>query len=268
MRKTVLLTGVFLCAFVFMSDVQKAEALYAHKPTILNKTDILEQFSKDEKQENDDSSTEIEVRQESVVVLAETPVVAPPEPVIYTVVTGDTLTSIADKFQTTWNRVYAKNVNLINPDEISAGTQLTIPTAEEQLTDRPIAETEEAPVVSAIPAAAKPAQRAVTQVSSARGSTGGNTYARGYCTFYAKSRRSDLPNNLGNASTWVARARAQGFATGSSPRVGAIGQQGNHVVFIEAVNANGTVTVSEMNYAGLGIVSSRTVPAGSFQYIY
>lgn len=99
-------------------------------------------------------------------------------------------------------------------------------------------------------------------------STAGNPYARGNCTWYAKSRRPDMPNNLGNANTWVARARAQGIPTGLTPKAGAIAQRGWHVVYIERVNGDGTVFLSEMNYRGLGIVSTRTVPANSFQYIY
>jgi peptidoglycan DL-endopeptidase CwlO len=77
-----------------------------------------------------------------------------------------------------------------------------------------------------------------------------------------------LPNNLGNANTWVARAAAQGIPTGSAPRVGAIGQQGMHVVYVESVNGDGTVTVSEMNFRGRYVISSRTVPASTFRYIY
>jgi surface antigen len=80
--------------------------------------------------------------------------------------------------------------------------------------------------------------------------------------------RPDLPNNLGNANTWVSRAAAQGLATGSAPRVGAVGQQGMHVVYVEAVNGDGTVTISEMNHAGLYVRTVRTVPASTFMYIY
>lgn len=99
-------------------------------------------------------------------------------------------------------------------------------------------------------------------------SSGGNTYYRGYCTWYAKSKRPDIPNSLGNANTWFVRAQALGLPTGTEPKAGAIGQQGMHVVYIEKVNPGGTVTISEMNYKGFGIVSSRKVPASSFRYIY
>jgi LysM repeat protein len=57
-------------------------------------------------------------------------------------------------------------------------------------------------------------------------------------------------------------------STGTAPRVGAIGQQGMHVVYVERINADGTVTISEMNYQGLFAISSRTVPASTFSYIY
>ena len=77
-----------------------------------------------------------------------------------------------------------------------------------------------------------------------------------------------MPNNLGNANTWVARAAAQGMATGSTPRAGAVGQQGMHVVYVESVNGDGTVTISEMNHVGWNVVNQRTVPASNFQYIY
>lgn len=96
-----------------------------------------------------------------------------------------------------------------------------------------------------------------------------NTYVWGQCTWYAKSKRPDLPNGLGNGGQWVAIAAAMGFATGSTPRAGAIGEQPGHVVYVESVNKNGTVNISEMNYnGGVGVVNHRTVPASTFKYIY
>ncbi|MDB5163742.1 MAG: amidase [Candidatus Saccharibacteria bacterium] len=98
--------------------------------------------------------------------------------------------------------------------------------------------------------------------------TEANTYARGNCTWYAKSRRPDLPNNLGNAYTWISRARSQGMPTGKEAKVGAIGQSGNHVVYVEKLNPDSTIFISEMNYTSYGKITQRTLPASSFMYIY
>lgn len=191
-----------------------------------------------------------------------------PAPKKHLVAAGENLSQIAAQYGTTWNRLFSKNDAITNPDIISAGMTLTIPHPDEVVADRvapttpPIA-TQAPQAPTATPAYGSPAP----QVSYA--SAAGNTYAAGYCTWYAKNRRPDLPNMLGNASSWVASAAARGYATGTTPRAGAIGQQGNHVVYIESVNGDGTVSISEMNYGGgLFVVNYRTVPASSFVYIY
>lgn len=102
--------------------------------------------------------------------------------------------------------------------------------------------------------------------------TAGNTYTAGYCTWYVKNQRPDIPNGLGNANMWLRNARAAGMSTGSQPRVGAVAQTTaygyGHVAIVTAVHGNGTITVSEMNFTGFNQVSSRTVSASSFNYIY
>lgn len=103
---------------------------------------------------------------------------------------------------------------------------------------------------------------------SARGGVTGNLYAPGNCTFFAKSMRPDLPNNLGNANTWVIRASAQGYATGTTPRVGSIGQKGNHVVYVTGVNSDGTFNLAEWNYHNLYERTDRTVSASGWKFIY
>jgi len=86
----------------------------------------------------------------------------------------------------------------------------------------------------------------------------------GYCTYYVSTHR-DIPWS-GNAISWLSGARAYGFATGSTPSVGAImvtseGGRTGHVALVDAVNGDGTITVSEMNYEGFAVVSSRTISA-------
>lgn len=103
--------------------------------------------------------------------------------------------------------------------------------------------------------------------------SGGNAYAPGNCTWYVKQMRPDIGSFWGNANAWIGSAQADGFRTGSKPKIHAIGvtQEGwaGHVVFVERVSLDGsTVTISEMNYMGLYNKNTRTVPASSFQYIY
>jgi len=85
-----------------------------------------------------------------------------PEPVMVTVVEGDSLSSIADAHETTWVRIYNANEQIANPDVINPGDQLRIPEASETLTDRTLPA---APVKAAAPTATT--QRASTTTSSA-----------------------------------------------------------------------------------------------------
>ncbi len=204
----------------------------------------------------------------------------PAEPIVHEVAAGQSLSTIAKLHNTTWVRLFNKNETIVNPDIISAGQKITVPLQDEQLIERPlpqppVVEPESQPVQKTGAASAKksvvarsqPKPSAPVQVSV--GSSAGNTYYKGYCTWYAKSMRPDLPNNLGNASTWVLRAAAQGIPTGSTPRVGAIGQQSGHVVYVQRVNGDGTIFISEMNYNGaFNRVTTRTAAASNFRYIY
>ena len=82
----------------------------------------------------------------------------------------------------------------------------------------------------------------------------------------------------GNANQWPASARAAGYTTSSTPRVNAVGviSAGDfgHVVWIEAVNGDGTVDVSQYNYynaggPGWGNYSKMRVSASTYDtYIY
>lgn len=251
MRIPAILTGLFLCtAVVAVQNTQvSAESVQQLLPE--NSTSL---------------ATELAVL-EVVEQKLEKPPVEPAPPKEHVVASGETLTAVAEEHETTWQRLYAKNTELAHPDVIEIGHKVTIPLPDEQLTERPLPEPPaqpQAPVPQ--PTKSTESPKPITHVS--RGTASGNTYAYGYCTWYVKNKRPDLPNNLGNADTWVSRARAQGLPTGSTPVAGAVGQQGMHVVYVEKLNSDGTVTVSEMNYEGFNVVSSRTVAASNFQYIY
>lgn len=98
----------------------------------------------------------------------------------------------------------------------------------------------------------------------------GNGYDPGNCTFWVKEQRPDIGNYWGNADQWGYSAAAEGYSVNNSPSVGSIGVATGymHVVYIEAVNRDGTVTLSEMNYVSLGVVSTRVAPISEFVYIH
>lgn len=97
-----------------------------------------------------------------------------------------------------------------------------------------------------------------------------STYSFGNCTYYVASR-IQIPGSWGNANTWLADAQAQGWPTGAAPRVGAIATTTNgyygHVAIVEAIQGP-DVLISEMNYAGFNVVSTRLAAASEFNYIY
>lgn len=188
---------------------------------------------------------------------------ADPKPVVYIVAEGDNLTKIGTKHNVKWQRLWDKNKQLKHPDTIHTGDKIIIPLASEKLKKRPIPASVSLPV-------ATPGVRTPTLTANY---TGANTYDYGYCTWYVKNKRgASLPNGLGNANTWYSRAQAMGMAVGSKPRAGAVGTTTagglGHVVYVESVNANGSVNISEMNFRGWGVQSSRTTSASDFLYIY
>jgi surface antigen len=217
--------------------------------------------------ENDLTSIfELKVLQQPtpVIVLSEPepkkPVETPkPQPVVYIVVAGDNLTKIGSEYNVEWQRLWAKNKQLNHPDLIHVGDKITIPEPSEQLE-------REIPAQVQLPATTP----GVTPRASYDGS---NSYDYGYCTWYVKNRRgASLPNGLGNANTWYSRATGLGMAVGSVPKPGAVGTTTRgalgHVVYVESVNDDGSINISEMNAPTWNKTTYRTVSASEFVYIY
>ena len=266
MRKSVM-AGIFAYALFFVAPKAAAETAspeYLYTVSIASIKPALIAVSEAQ-------STQGAVVSDAQGVVNTQQVDLQPEVQTYTVESGDTLIKIARNFDTTWQRIFYKNTSIVDPDTIKPGDVLTIPAADEQLTEREIP-VSSLPVEEPVLAISKPVVKqkiaAQPSVTVTRGSSDGNRYSYGYCTWYVKNMRPDLPNNLGDAINWVARARAQGMATGGTPQVGAVGQSGNHVVYVESVNDDGTVTISEMNHVGWNKTSRRTLPVDYFTYIY
>jgi surface antigen len=90
-------------------------------------------------------------------------------------------------------------------------------------------------------------------------------FPAGYCTWYVASRRP-VPW-YGDAIAWWDSARAYGYLEGQIPAVGAImvtreSVVYGHVAYVEAVNRDGSWTVSEMNFVGWNVKSGRTIRPG------
>jgi surface antigen len=251
MKRTVLGTAVLLCVMTMVgatkdTNAAGADIMELKYAAVVEATDQLSLVSQ-------------------AVITPVSQEVATKEPVTHVVKDGETLSSVARKHKTTWQRLFYKNRALENPDVVTAGQKLVIPQADEKLKSRklPVKKTQISERRTVAPRVSLHTVRYATPASSA-----GNRYVPGNCTWYVKNRRPDLPNNLGDAGTWVARARAQGLPTGSVPKVGAVGQSPGHVVYVERVNGDGTILISDMNYKGLYIKTVRTVPAKNYLYIY
>lgn len=105
----------------------------------------------------------------------------------------------------------------------------------------------------------------------------GGPYVAGQCTQWAWYHRQDLPGNLGNAKNWASNAQRLGFPVDNNPRPGDVFQTPfsyrgyGHVGYVEAVNDDGTITVTEMNYGSSYNVIRAQIPASqvhNYNYIH
>ncbi len=95
-----------------------------------------------------------------------------------------------------------------------------------------------------------------------------NLYDYGQCTWYVFNKRASMGKGIStywwHARNWANGAIKDGYTVNRTPAYGAIAQTSDgyygHVAFVERVNGDGTILVSEMNYAtGVGVISYRTL---------
>ena len=195
------------------------------------------------------------------VAAGRTLVISPINGIVYKVAAGDTIDSVMAKYQA--NRDQVVSFNDLEAGNLPVGEYIVLPGAQ--------------------PAARATGRQSLANVSGAGGFAwgggavyGSNGYDYGYCTWYVKNRKPELPSNLGKASTWKVLAQRAGFSTGNVPRAGAViwtppRDYYGHVGYVESVNGDGSVNVSEMNVAGWGVVSRKTLSAeqaAGYGYIY
>lgn len=89
-------------------------------------------------------------------------------------------------------------------------------------------------------------------------------FPAGWCTYYVATKRNVTWR--GDAGFWYQNAAAAGYPVGSKPKVGAImvtwESYLGHVAYVEAVNKDGSWTVSEMNFVAFGVIDQRTIKPG------
>ena len=194
--------------------------------------------------------------------------------VVYTVKEGDTVAGLADKYKVDAERVVLYN-DLVADEALTAGRKLVLPSGELPETERP-------GYVAPRPAATYGATYGgggdvlSTSYGYARVFSG-NRYALGNCTWYAYERRAAIGRPIGslwgNAANWAASARAAGFTVNGTPAPGAVFQYGGgygHVGIVDSVDAE-YLYVTDMNYAGYNVVTSRKIPlssTGHYNYIH
>ena len=185
--------------------------------------------------------------------------IPPIDGIVYTVRAGETPDTIATRFRSDAAKIVAFNdaeiVGLVE------GEQIVIP------------EGSVAP-----PRSAYSSYSSAVNFRAVYGAANGYDY--GWCTWHAANRRAEtgnpLPTNLGNAISWYSRAAGSGMGVGGGPQAGAVAWHNNigglgHVAYVEAVNEDGSLLISDMNYPSWGRVTYRTVPAseyGNYKFIY
>jgi len=201
-------------------------------------------------------------------------VILPVSGLLHTVEAGDTAASLASTYKTSAAEITAYND--LEVKGLKPGSKVVIPNGEKPA-EADVSVSAPAPVASSSPSAST-----VTGFGGSLGAQSvGNRYAYGYCTYYAYNKRAAAGRPVGsfwgNATTWASYAIASGYSVDNNPRAGDIFQTSGgwggygHVGYVERVNPDGSVLVSEMNYAGWNVISSRTLSASearSYNFIH
>lgn len=89
---------------------------------------------------------------------------------------------------------------------------------------------------------------------------------------YQSGRHMPYWGGRGNANRWPANARAAGIPVDGNPRVGdvAISMSGyyGHAMYVERVNGDGTIRVSQYNYGIRGEYSEMTISSAGLYFIH
>ena len=191
--------------------------------------------------------------------------------IVYTVKGGDTAESIAEKYGSTAEEIIA--LNDLEVSGITEGARIVIKGGQLPEKERPeyVAPVRRTYTTYTYTYLGDTSERQNIQV------VGYYSIGRGQCVDWASHMRPDLGGlMLGNANAWARNAAAHGYAVDRTPTAGSIFQTSagwyGHVGYVEAVNGDGSITVTEMNYSYVPYrVIRATIPAdkvGNFNYIH
>jgi LysM repeat protein len=192
----------------------------------------------------------------SDAVVAGEKIIIPPVPgVVITVKAGETVEGLATAFQV--DPATIMDYNRLRDSQLSPGLVLVIPGGIGPAFPPPPAVYQQHNYGSggAMPTVVK---------SCCLGPYPATGFPLGWCTWYVATWRNVTWR--GDAGWWYDNARSQGYPVGSVPKVGAImvtwESYLGHVAYVEAVNADGSWTVSEMNYVAFDVIDWRTIKPG------
>ena len=184
-------------------------------------------------------------------------VIIPPVPgIVVTTKASDTFESLGAKYQVDAQAII--DFNRLRSPQLAAGTTIVIPDGV---------------------GGAFPPPPALWQILAHSGTGGSynahvvgcclgpytaNGFPQGWCTWYVATKRNVTWR--GDAGYWYANASAQGYPVGPTPKVGAImvtwESWAGHVAYVEAVNADGSWVVYEMNWIAFNVIDERTIKPG------
>lgn len=185
--------------------------------------------------------------------------------IVYTVKSSDTIASIAEKYGSNVAEITA--LNDLEVSGISEGMKVLIKGGTLPEVERP----EYVP-----PVRYYSTYTYVGDTSTRLNGICNRGLGAGQCTTWGWLKRPDLASIMrANANRWDDIARANGIPINNIPSAGAIFQSDaggwGHVGYVESVNADGSINVSERNYRGCNGVLFSTIPAsdvGKLNYIH
>lgn len=203
----------------------------------------------------------------SIIKPGDSIIIPPKDGVIYKVRAGDTLSAIAQNYKADINEI--REWNQLDVDKIIEGQELFLPNATK-------------PVIKITSSSNSVNDSNINSTSSKQTSNnllrsskvyssnkGSHKFPYGYCTWYVAQKRY-VPWG-GNAKDWPSNAQAYGYnvcwGSNCSCPAGSIlvtrESWYGHVAYVTN-ETNSTITISEMNKVGFGIVSTRTLAKGSW----